>query len=254
MSTSSSDNVSFWGKLRIHNVYLPTLQDHMLINYRVKDVDPDCTKARFNEILRSSPAASAANAVYDYCLQKRVSPLFILGMFWHESKFGTVGWATKTKSWGNTRLPSYGAMNVGAYNQDTGTFYKATQERPPGRYLAAYNDWVAGGISTVARLLEHLPYADKQHVKDILYTWAPPLDSNNTELYVSVVLRTIEMYYDVGFPGIILPAGNVRIGDIDFGGEAWKATRVTVDVVNTEGTRYQRIWRIDSMQPWTEEE
>lgn len=225
----------------------------MFTDYKAKNIDPDVSKQVFTALLANSPAAGAASVVYDYCVRSRVSPLFVLGIFWHESQFGTKGWAVKTRSWGNTRLPSYGAMNIGAYNQDTGLFYTPLQQRPSGRYLAAYADWVAGGISTVARLVEHAPYANAEHVRDILTIWAPPTDSNNTELYISTVLQYIESHYTPGFPGVIMPAGNVVIASTDFEGQLKAVTRVLIEGVNDSGTRYQHVWRVDGIQPWTKE-
>lgn len=225
----------------------------MYKDYQVINVDPDITEAGFVQILQSagSPVpADQARKVYQFCVKRRVSPLFILGMFNKESGFGKNGWAAKTFSWGNTRPPSFGYAMIGSYNQDTGVFYKVGVPIPSGRYLSAYVNWEQGGISTVARLTEHTPYEGKTTVRQIISTWAPPSDGNNTELYINQVLGFIGGKIGVGFPGALTQIGSVLLGGVDFGGVLTTVAEVTVRGINADGTRYERTWRLDGMQPW----
>ena len=158
------------------------------------------TRAKFIRLLAGSPAASAAGAVYDYAVARGIDPLLIIAIFRHESSFGTAGWATKTRSWGNTRPPSFGAAEIGAYQQDSGRYTKA-----PGPYeqrsLCAYANWTAGGLSTVARLVEHV-YRDRDRIEQIFIhptgqVWAPAGDANNPDGYLNAVITYMNLQQDV---------------------------------------------------------
>jgi len=150
----------------------------VLDDAQVIGVAPDISFAVFEAFLREqgSPALSAARAVYDYCVQRQVSPSMILGMFEHESSCGTAGTATQTHSWGNTRAPNFGVDYQGP--------------TVPGRsgVFPVFRDWADGGISTVARLVEHAPYRGKTHVREIIRTWAPASDLNSPSAYATAVL------------------------------------------------------------------
>lgn len=164
---------------------------------RVIDVDPDMTELQFIRVLKEagSPALSSAHAVYTYCVQRRVSPAFLLAMFLHESGYGLHGWARKTFSYGNTRPPSFGAMPTVVFDQDSGDWYYWEGARPSGRrYLCAYRDWIDGGVSTVARFVEHAPYAGKTTVEDIIPVWAPGSDGNDTARYIAAVLASMDQW------------------------------------------------------------
>lgn len=164
---------------------------------RVIGVDPDMTELAFIGVLKAagSPALSSAHAVYQECVKRRVSPAFLLAMFQHESGYGLHGWAAKTFSWGNTRPPSFGAIPTVVFDQDSGDWYYWEGARPSGRrYLCAYRDWIDGGVSTVARFVEHAPYAGKTTVEEIIPVWAPSSDGNDTARYIAAVLASMAQW------------------------------------------------------------
>lgn len=157
----------------------------------VKATGPGLTRAAFvAELARvGSPAASASGAVYDYCAARRLDTRFLLGVFREESRYGTDpdaicvgggGVPEPTYSWGNTtqdaNKPSYGHPGTGRVVRGRFTVY-------PG--------WREGGISTVARLFDHPPYAGKLTVEEIIRVWAPPGDGNDTEEYIASVVATM---------------------------------------------------------------
>lgn len=164
----------------------------MLADYRVIGVEPDIDLDTFDRILREaqSPALSSAHAVWNYCKRRGVSPAFLLAMFKIESKFGTQGTATQTRSWGNTRLPNFGGV------PDMGTV--------PGRsgVFPVFANWADGGISTASRFLDHAPYHGKTTVREIIPIWAPPTDQNDTEAYIAAVLASIESWVGQGTGGV----------------------------------------------------
>lgn len=165
---------------------------------QVIGVDPDMSEAAFIRVLKEakSPALSSAHAVYQECVKRRVSPAFLLALFQHESGFGLKGWATITLSWGNTRPPSFGATPKGVFDQDSAIlWYVWDAPRPPGRrYLCAYRDWIDGGVSTVARFVEHAAYRGKTTVEQIIPVWAPSSDGNDTARYIASVLASMDQW------------------------------------------------------------
>lgn len=155
-----------------------------LADYKVVGVAPDLTETQFIAILKAanSPALPAAHAVYAYCVKRGCSPAALLAMFLHESTFGKSGTAFITHSWGNTRLPVHGGVTpvrmTTAAEARSGTF-------------PVFRDWIDGGIATVARWLDYAPYAGKTTVKEIIPTWAPNSDGNDSAAYSAGVLASI---------------------------------------------------------------
>ena len=164
----------------------------MTTDYTVKGLArPDMTSARFVAVLRAanSPVSDAeAEAVYAYCSARKVSMAWLLAVFAHESSMGKAGTATQTHSWGNTRRPSFGAPSTGEVAGRSGMF-------------SAYIDWAFGGMSTVARVCDHKPYANANTVRQITPIWAPPSDQNDTERYIQAVLADIDRYAAPAPPG-----------------------------------------------------
>lgn len=155
-----------------------------LADYKVKGVGPDMSEAAFLAVLREnqSPVSDGeARAVYSYCLARSVSPAWLLAAFAHESGMGKAGTATETHSWGNTRRPSFGVPDTGEVAGRSGTFSR-------------YANWADGGVSTVARICDHKPYASAFTVRAITPIWAPSSDGNDTERYIAAVLADIERF------------------------------------------------------------
>ena len=157
------------------------------------------SRLKFLNLLVASPARQDAGIVYDYAVSRGVDALFLLSIFRHESSFGTAGWATKTRSWGNTRPPSFGAREIGAHQQDSGTFTAHPGPYQP-RSLCAYGNWGKGGMSTVARLVEHV-YRDRTRIGEVFdhpsgQVWAPAGDQNSPTGYLNAVLAFMTRHQD----------------------------------------------------------
>lgn len=159
-------------------------------DYRAKGVAPDMTEAAFLTALHAakSPVSDGeARAVYSYCLARGLSPAFLLALFRHESGMGREGTATVSKSWGNTREPSFGVPSLGTVVGRVGSFSR-------------YANWVDGGVSTVARFFDHKPYANAYTVREIIPIWAPSSE-NDTERYIAAVLAEIARLTRSDAPG-----------------------------------------------------
>lgn len=186
----------------------------MATDYKVKGIAPDMTIARFQSTLRAakSPVSDVeAAAVFAYCVARGFSPAALLAWFNHESGMGRNGWAAITHSWGNSRPPSFAATPTGVYDQDNRQFYRWSDTRPNGpRYLCAYADWVAGGISTVARFFDHAPYVGKNTVAAIVPLWAPSNDGNDTAAYIASVLADIQRFKETSMGNVPQPQTTSR--------------------------------------------
>jgi N-acetylmuramoyl-L-alanine amidase CwlA len=128
-----------------------------------------------------------------------VDPLFVLAMFGHESTYGNAGMARTTKSWGNTRPPSFGAHEVGQIPQYI--------DGKLNGFFSQYASWLDGCISTAARLLSpDWKYAGWgrrtirsifDYPQDPTVVWAPAGDYNNPASYLRSVLDTMNTYGDL---------------------------------------------------------
>jgi hypothetical protein len=114
-------------------------------------------------------------------------PLFVLMLLEHESSYGKAGAATETKSWGNTRPPSYGANEIGRLPQ----YINGTLNG----WFSIYATWLDGCISTATRLVHAAaPYHGRERIIEIFEhpsgrVWAPAGDHNNPASYISAVMR-----------------------------------------------------------------
>ncbi len=133
-------------------------------------------------------------AFYDAIRGEGVDPLYILAVFWHESQFGTDGMAKLTKSWGNTRPPSFGAPQLGVLNN-----------------FSTYRDWLDGCKSTVGRLVDTAwVYYARERIRDVYdwpdgQVWAPAGDNNDPAGYLRAVIDFMNAHADQGAP----PMGSI---------------------------------------------
>lgn len=155
---------------------------------RVVGVPPRISRRRFREILEQhgSPAAAEADAAYDAVVAEGVDPLFLLAVFWHESRFGTVGICAKygTRSPGNTRSSSTGLGEV--IQTEKGSFVR-------------YPSWVEGFRDAAHRLVDpRYPYAraGAVTVEEIIPIWAPRSDGNDPAAYIASVLAFMQRYQE----------------------------------------------------------
>jgi len=132
-------------------------------------------------------------AYWDESRAWSIDPLFTLAMAIHESQLLTAGVAVTTKSFGNTRNPSFGATPVGETPGRTGTF----------PVFASYLD---GCTSTVARLASTVwptvaPYGERDSIAEVFShpsgaVWAPAGDLNSPAGYLNSMLRLMNQYAD----------------------------------------------------------
>jgi N-acetyl-anhydromuramyl-L-alanine amidase AmpD len=118
---------------------------------------------------------------YDVARQWGVDPLLLLGMFKHESQMGRLGTARQTKSWGNTRNPSFGAKPIGEVPGRSGVF-------------PVFASWLDGATSTVARLASrdwptHAPYGVRNSIKE-----------NDPHGYLASVLSFMNQHEEANMP------------------------------------------------------
>ncbi|GBD21717.1 N-acetylmuramoyl-L-alanine amidase A [bacterium HR28] len=155
---------------------------------RVVGVSPRISKGRFRSLLVSfgSPAAVEAEQGYDAIVSEGVDPLFLLAIFWHESRFGTLGIVAEygTKNPGNTRSSSTGVGEP--------------VETEKGRFIR-YPSWTEGFRDAAHRLVDpRYPYAraGAVTVEEIIPIWAPRSDGNDPAAYIASVLAFMQRYQE----------------------------------------------------------
>ncbi len=178
---------------------------------------------------------------WDVARQWGVDPLFLLAMFKHESQMGKLGTARQTRSWGNTRLPSFGAQPVMDYDKPR-TVAGRTGVFP------VYGSWLDGATSTVARLASrdwptHAPYGVRNSIKEIFdhpskSVWAPSSDLNDPNSYLSSALSFMNQHEEANMPDsltIIWTPGTPNMG-VGRAGHSPKAVVVHIAQGSEGGT------------------
>ena len=168
-----------------------TFNDH----YRV--TEPRISREKFRQIARArfAPAVLAERDPGEYydaiCAQRddqgrMADPLFVLIIFEHESTYGKAGAATETKSWGNTRPPSFGAPEIGRLPQYINGKLNG--------WFSMYATWLDGCKSTAMRLLHRdAPYHGRVRIIEVFEhptgrVWAPAGDHNNPTSYINAIV------------------------------------------------------------------
>lgn len=163
--------------------------------YRV--TEPRISRERFAQILRerAAPAVIAERRpeeYYDGIISMRddegrmTDPLLVLIIFEHESTYGKAGAARETRSWGNTRPPSFGPMEIGRQAQYINGKLNG--------YFSMYGSWLDGAKSTAMRLLHRdAPYHGRIRILEIFEhpsgrVWAPAGDHNNPASYINAIM------------------------------------------------------------------
>lgn len=154
------------------------------------------SRERFSAVLRdrAAPAVLAERdpgEYWDAIVAQRADPAFVLAVFNHESGMGKYGFAAQTKSWGNTRPPSFGAQQIGVATQAS------------GGQLSKYATWRDGCVSTAARLTTPAWVYHGRTIGQVFTgtptsaeVWAPAGDSNDPAGYLRSVLDFMNRYAD----------------------------------------------------------
>jgi len=177
---------------------------------------PRITRDHFAQVIRANGNPDLATErdpgeYWDAIKGYGIDPLFLLGMFNHESNLGMNGTATQTRSWGNTRAPSFGIDYT-----------------PPliaGRSgeFPVFRTWLDGCITTAARLVEpSWVYANRTSMADIFLfdgpVWAPAGDLNDPGGYLRSVLDFMNANADGSAPPAPAPTpqpgGTLNIVDL----------------------------------------
>ncbi len=158
---------------------------------KVIGVPPRISEQGFSRLLREkgSPAAAEAAASYRAVRELGVDPLFALAVFWHESRFGTVG-----------IVRDYDLKNPGATRTSRTGVGEAVQIPGRGQFWR-YPSWAEGFRDLAFRLVDpSYVYAQRgaETVEAIVPLWAPASDGNRPESYIQAVLRFMKENQEVG--------------------------------------------------------
>jgi N-acetylmuramoyl-L-alanine amidase len=174
----------------------------------VVGVLPRISRESFAYALRDagSPASSEANECWAAVAAEGVDPLFALAVFWHESRFGTVG-----------VVASHDLRNPGATRSSrTGV---GEPVLVPGRgQFWRYPNWVEG-FRDLARRLTDPQFVYRQRkcwtIAQIIPIWAPAGDGNDPASYIDAVVRFMNGRAEPEVPGVAyriswIPEGNAN--------------------------------------------
>jgi hypothetical protein len=123
----------------------------------------------------------AAQYIWDAGRVLHVDPAVLLALFWHESKYGTLGVARLTYSVGNIR-PLAGQPELDGYR-----YYRTWEE----------------GVDDAYRLLRLYARGGTADVATALPIWAPSADDNDVGAYVADVEAIMAHYYLLSTPSQI---------------------------------------------------
>lgn len=170
---------------------------------------PRITRDHFAQVIHTSGNPDLATErdpgeYWDTIKGYGIDPLFLLGMFNHESNLGVNGTATQTRSWGNTRAPSFGID------------YTPSLIAGRSGEFPVFRTWLDGCVTTAARLVEpSWVYANRTSMADIFLfdgpVWAPAGDLNDPGGYLRSVLDFMNANADGSAPPAPTPqpGGNV---------------------------------------------
>lgn len=116
-----------------------------------------------------SPACHTGEALYQAGVGAGIDPVFALAFFQHESNYGKKGIAVETRSLGNIRC---------------------TDGYPCIDGFRAYSSWEESYKDWYQLLLWYIGTLGKKTLRDILYTYAPPIE-NSTEGYIAAVCSAV---------------------------------------------------------------
>ena len=165
-----------WGRLTIRH-WGNCMADR---NTQVVGVGPDMTLQAFTAVLKGKSTLTDKDITdsYNAIVARKVSPLFCLGVFFVESKFGALGICNqyRTLSPGNTRTSLNG---------------KGRSVQTAQGVYQAYGTWTDGFDDLALRLISpDYVYAQRglKTIEQILPVYAPSGDGNSPAAYVNSVV------------------------------------------------------------------
>ncbi len=138
--------------------------------------EPSISAEFINQVLDKyhSPAAGKGQALYDDGVKYGIDPVFALAFFMHESRFGTMGVATVTRSLGNIRAtPGYARYQ--GYRR-----YRTWED--------GFQDW----YRLIAK--QYVAQWALSTVDQIVPVYAPGSDNNDVEAYIAAVKQAVDMW------------------------------------------------------------
>src|SRR5579859_6932402 len=134
---------------------------------------PTVSASFINQVLSSagSPAAGQGQALYSLGVQYGIDPVYALAFFHHESKYGTTGEATVTRSLGNERCIS----DRPCIDQKRGGYAQMVS------WVDGFDHW----YSLILNL--YIKQWGRTTVETVVPKYAPNADGNNEQAYIAAV-------------------------------------------------------------------
>ena len=141
---------------------------------------PTVTVKFINAVLAryNSPATGKGQALYDDGVQYGIDPVFALGFFYQESRFGTTGVAKVTLSLGNIRTPVTKDCRCRAYHGY--------------RQYSTWEDGFLDWYKLIANL--YVKQWKLTAVHTIVPVYAPSSDHNDVAAYIATVKKAVDTW------------------------------------------------------------
>lgn len=159
----------------------------------VVGVQPTITAATFAQVLKAanSPAAGAAQAMYDAIAAQEIDPAFLLGCFWEESHYATDP---------DSVVARYQNFNMGNCRTSRIGITETVTDPEKGVYVK-YSDWQTGAKDAAYRLVDkgyNYAKAGATTIGEIIQIWAPKEDQNDPVGYVQTVVNLMNKWVSQG--------------------------------------------------------
>ena len=141
---------------------------------------PTVTVKFINSVLAAyhSPAVGKGQALYNDGVKYGIDPVYALGFFFQESRFGTTGVARVTLSLGNIRTPVTPDCRCRAYQG-----------------YRQYTTWEDGFLDWYKLIAKLYVIQWKLKIVDsIIPVYAPSSDHNNVAAYIATVKHTVDTW------------------------------------------------------------
>lgn len=134
---------------------------------------PSLLASQIDKILcnSGSPACGVGQAFYRGSLSSGIDDAYALAFFKHESSYGKYGIARRTLAIGNIRCNGWAGRCIEGFR--------------------AYTTWSEGVDDWYSLIRWYVDALDKETVQQILYTYSPPGDDNDTASYIRDVCSSV---------------------------------------------------------------
>ncbi len=148
---------------------------------------PTVSVKQIDHILSSynSPMAGSGQKIHELGLKYGIDPVYALAFWFHESRFGTLGWAARTKNPGNIRGSGRGGW----------TYFNEWDDGMEAWFRLIRKSYINGGLNfTNPEGFTCSPSKPCNTLEKILPVYAPSSDGNDVKRYIASVSTQVDKW------------------------------------------------------------